>query len=118
MSNFIKVALTEGYGTDGAPRIGADDKWLNLDHVVLIEEHIARPSNGGRRPLADQVEEYFPCFQLTLSTGQTRLLPLAVASTSAEALAALQRFAPDLVDVRRTPQIDVEFEEMLRDSDR
>jgi hypothetical protein len=97
MANFIKVALTEGYGTDGAPAIGADDKWLNLDQVALIEEHIARPNRGSRRPLADLEEEYFPTFQLTLTTGAKWLLPLATTATATEALAALERFAPQLV---------------------
>ena len=117
MTNFIKVALTEGYGTDGAPGIGADDKWLNLDHGVEIEEQIARPRNGSRRPLADHLEEYFPCFQLTLCTGKTRLLPLAVTSSALEALEAIERFAPQLVDRRPTPHIDAEFAEMQRHSD-
>lgn len=105
MTNFIKVALAEGYGTDGAPTIGADDKWLNLDQVALIEEHIARPRNGSRRPLADQEEEYFPAFQITLTNGDKWLLPLATTATSTEALTALERFAPHLV-AHRTPVAD------------
>jgi hypothetical protein len=104
ITNFIKVALTPGYGTDGAPAIGADDKWLNLDQVTLIEEHIARPRNGSRRPLADQ-EEYFPTFQLTLTTGDTWLLPLATTATATEALAALEHFAPQLI-AHRPPVAD------------
>jgi hypothetical protein len=109
MSNFIKVALTEGYGSDGAPAIGADDKWLNLDQVALIEEHIARPRLGVRRPLADQDEEYFPSFVLTLSSGDKWLLPLATTRSPTEALAALERFAPQIVGSRQAPDADTEL---------
>jgi hypothetical protein len=109
MTNFIKVALTEGYGTDGAPAIGADDKWLNLDQVALIEEHIARPTFGGHRPLVDQDEEYFPSFLLTLSSGDKWLLPLATTSSSTDALAVLERFAPQLVGARQAPDADAEL---------
>jgi hypothetical protein len=114
MSNFIKVALAEGYGSDGAPAIGADDKWLNLDEVALIEEHIARPSLGAHLPLADQDEEYFPSFVLTLSSGDKWLLPLATTSSSVEALAALQRFAPQLVGSRRARDVDTELTAIRR----
>jgi hypothetical protein len=91
MAKSVQLTLTRSYGTDGAPSIDIDDRWLNLDQVVSIEEQISRPLRG-RRPTST-VDEYFPCFGIAMCNGEQWILPLAAQPTSVAALEALRVYS-------------------------
>ena len=95
--HFIKLAITQ-YETNGArPAIGADDKWINLDQVVIMEEHLGSNSfDAGVRAGIAAVEHY-PCIQLTMSDGQTHLVSLGITTTQAAGMEAIANLIPSLV---------------------
>lgn len=100
--HFIKLAVTV-YESNGArPAIGADDKWINLDQVVAIEEHLG--SNSFERGVRDGLdpEEHYPCVQLTTADGAKHLVPLGPYPDQPSAADAIGRFMPLLLDLRHT----------------
>ena len=95
--HFIKLALTQ-YETNGArPAIGADDKWINLDQVVIIEEHLGSNSFDASVRAGIVPVEHYPCVQLTMSDGQTHLVSLGITTTQAAGMEAIANFMPILV---------------------
>ena len=95
--HFIKLAVTV-YESNGArPAIGADDKWINLDQVVAIEEHLG--SNSFERGVRDGLdpEEHYPCVQLTTADGAKHLVSLGQYPDQPSAADAIARFLPLLL---------------------
>ena len=87
--HFIKLALTQ-YETNGArPAIGADDKWINLDQVVIMEEHLGSNSFDASVRAGIAAVEHYPCIQLTMSDGQTHLVSLGLTTTQAAGMEAI-----------------------------
>ena len=81
MAHFIKLAITE-YDQDGAPAIGADDEWVNIEQITHISEHLGN-NLFRRHTLEDRIPpEHYPCVLITSSEGQERLvLPLVAPSS-------------------------------------
>ena len=87
--HFIKLPLTQ-YETNGArPAIGADDKWINLDQVVIMEEHLGSNSFDASVRAGIAAVEHYPCIQLTMSDGQTHLVSLGITTTQAAGMEAI-----------------------------
>jgi len=106
--HFIKLALTQ-YETNGArPAIGADDKWINLDQVVIIEEHLGSNSFDASVRAGIAAVEHYPCIQLTMSDGQTHLVSLGITTTQMTGMEAITNFMPILVSpaISRTYPLD------------
>ncbi|MDJ0379086.1 hypothetical protein [Cryobacterium sp. PH31-L1] len=94
---FLKLAVTT-YGHDRSrPIIGADDIWINLDQVVLIEEQL--DSNTFADAVREGIapEEHYPCVELTTSNGSTHLVSLGVCADQSSGFVALTRFIPLLL---------------------
>ena len=95
--HFIKLAITQ-YETNGArPAIGADDKWINLDQVVIMEEHLGSNSFDASVRAGIAAVEHYPCIQLTMSDGQTHLVSLGITTTQAAGMEAIANLIPILV---------------------
>ena len=100
--HFVKLAVTV-YESNGArPAIGADDKWINLDQVVSIEEHLGSNSfEVGVRDGIDR-EEHYPCVQLNTADGAKHLVPLGPYLDQVSAADAIDRFMPLLLALRES----------------
>jgi len=110
---FLKLAFTT-YGHDRSrPIIGADDVWINLDHVVSIEEQL--DSNTFADAVREGIapEEHYPCLELTTSNGSTHLVSLGVYPDQASGFATLTRFMPLLLGGTGS---DTQLPEILADT--
>ena len=96
MAHFIKLAITE-YDDEGAPAIGADDEWVNIDQITHIQEQLG--NNLFRRHTLENLipPEHYPCLLITSSDGQERLVSLGVYPDTASGMAAISRFLPLIV---------------------
>ena len=95
--HIIKLVVTQ-YETNGArPAIGADHKWINLDQVVIMEEHLGSNSFDASVRAGIAAVEHYPCIQLNMSDGQTHLVSLGITTTQAAGMEAIANLIPSLV---------------------
>ena len=96
MAHFIKLAITE-YDQDGAPAIGADDEWVNIEQITHMSEHLGN-NLFRRHTLKNRIPpEHYPCLLITSSDGQERLVSLGVYPDAVSGAAAMDRFLPLIV---------------------
>ena len=95
MAQFIKLAITE-YDEESAPSIGADDQWINIDHIVRIEEQMGN-NLFRRHGLRDQIKpEHYPCLMLHMSDGQQHLVSLGNYPDGESGMRAIEQFLPTI----------------------
>ena len=100
MTRFIRVDFAS-YDVDGLPVTCGDDRWLNVDHIVHIEEHLG--NNLFRRfHLGDNTpEQYYPCLLITTTDRHERLISLGIRGTAEEATQALEEALKEIITGHR-----------------
>lgn len=117
MARFIRVYFST-YDADGFPVIPGDDRWLNIDHIVHIEEHLG--NNLFRRFQLGETapEQFYPCLLITTTDRRERLISLGITATAEEATAALETALKEIITghLESTPdqqdQVDGAVEEV------
>ena len=96
MTRFIRVNLAS-YDADGFPVTCDDDRWLNVDHIVHIEEHLG--NNLFRRFQLDDktADQYYPCLLITTTDRRERLIFLGIRATAEDATEALEEALKEIV---------------------
>lgn len=94
MTHFIPLALTR-YDSRGVPCPHADDRFINLEQIVDLEQHLGnnlfRRARLGRRGILLE-EEHYPCVQLTMINGDKHIVSIGTYSDQLLALRALNDF--------------------------
>ena len=100
MACFIRVDFAS-YDADGFPVTPGDDRWLNVDHIVHIEEHLG--NNLFRRFQTDDntPEQYYPCLLITTTDRRERLISLGIKATAEDATEALEEALKEIITGHR-----------------
>ncbi|POH69153.1 hypothetical protein C3B59_05810 [Cryobacterium zongtaii] len=111
---FIKLAVTTYEHDRTRPVLGVDEVWINLDQVVSIQEQLDSNTFADAVRMGITPEEHYPCVELSMSNGTTRLLSLGVYGTQSAGFDAIARFLPALISDGATA--DDQLEQLLTES--
>ena len=100
MTRFIRVDFST-YDADGFPVTPGDDRWLNVDHIVHIEEHLGNNLFRRFQLRAATPEQYYPCLLITTTDRRQRLISLGITATAEEATAALETALKEIITGHR-----------------
>jgi hypothetical protein len=69
--------------------VSGDDRWLNVDHIVHIQQHLG--NNLFRRFQLGRTtpEQHYPCLLVTTTDRRDRLIFLGITATAEDATTAL-----------------------------